>query len=92
MSTFEVGNAMTENFPPLQESNVYGVKFPGVEDGRAGMAMVTIRDEYKNADLDQIMRDLGRHTTKALPKYAVPIFVRVADELEITGTYKHKAC
>jgi acyl-CoA synthetase (AMP-forming)/AMP-acid ligase II len=80
---------MTE-FHPLQESNVYGVKFPGIEDGRAGMAMVTIREEYANADVDQLMRDLGKHTVKKLPKYAVPIFIRVAKEVEVTGTFKHK--
>lgn len=74
VSTFEVGNAMTE-FHPLQESNVYGVKFPGVEDGRAGMAMVTIREEYAKADIDQLMRDLGRHTVKMLPKVSDFFFV-----------------
>ncbi|KAI9004538.1 hypothetical protein DFJ74DRAFT_693664 [Hyaloraphidium curvatum] len=89
VSTLEVGNAMTE-FHPLQEANVYGVKFPGIEDGRAGMAMVTIREEYAGKDVDQLMRDLGKHTVKMLPRYAVPIFVRVAPEIEITGTFKHR--
>ncbi|KAI9030218.1 hypothetical protein DFJ74DRAFT_629131 [Hyaloraphidium curvatum] len=89
VSTFEVGNAMTE-FQPLQEANVYGVKVPGAEDGRAGMAMVTLRDEYKGADVEALMRELGRHTAKKLPRYAVPIFIRLADEMEITGTFKHR--
>jgi citronellyl-CoA synthetase len=30
------------------------------------------------------------HMSKALPGYAVPVFVRVTDTLEVTGTFKHR--
>jgi hypothetical protein len=33
---------------------------------------------------------LGVHLKAALPPYAVPVFVRVRSELEVTGTFKHR--
>lgn len=52
--------------------------------------MIVLKEEYQNADLNQLMRDLGKHTTSKLPRYAVPIFLRVAPVVEVTGTFKHR--
>jgi citronellyl-CoA synthetase len=54
------------------------------------MAMVVLKEEYQNADVDQLMKDLGKHTTSKLPRYACPIFIRLSNEVETTGTFKHK--
>ncbi len=51
----------------------------GVE-GRAGMAAIV--DEHHHVDLAELHRDLQ----KALPAYARPIFLRIIQEMDVTGT------
>ncbi|MCX4096049.1 long-chain-acyl-CoA synthetase [Nocardia sp. alder85J] len=63
---------------------VYGVDLPGA-DGRAGMAAVTLRP---GAGLDGAA--LAAHLYRQLPGYALPLFVRVVDELETTSTFKSR--
>jgi fatty-acyl-CoA synthase len=38
-------------------------------------------------DLD--WNKLSQHVHKNLPTYAVPLFVRKLDHIEVTGTFKH---
>lgn len=40
----------------------------------------------QSVDLEALLA----HMSKALPSYAVPVFVRVTDTLEVTGTFKHR--
>lgn len=61
---------------------VYGVAVPGCE-GRAGMAAIVDSDKL---DLD----DLAAGLSSKLPAYARPHFLRLATELDMTGTYKLK--
>ena len=61
---------------------VYGVAVPGCE-GRAGMAAIVDSDKI---DLDSLATSL----TSKLPAYARPHFLRLAAELDMTGTYKLK--
>lgn len=68
----------------ISEAVVYGVEVPGT-DGRAGMAAVTLRPD-KEFDGARLATELHR----ALPEYAVPLFVRVMDELEHTTTFKSR--
>jgi len=72
VSTAEVSEALG-SFPGIQEANVYGVEVPGF-DGRAGCAAIYIDP----AHLDSfIFNALLAHAKKKLPKYAVPVFLRV---------------
>ncbi|XP_015921094.3 long-chain fatty acid transport protein 1 [Parasteatoda tepidariorum] len=60
---------------------VYGVEIPN-NDGRAGMAAVQMKANDINCS------DLYLNLKKKLPSYALPMFIRVCDDLELTGTYK----
>ena len=64
-------------------ANVFGVKVPQSE-GRAGMVAF-------NCDLNEFEWD-GFYTfvSESLPSYAQPVFVRIIEELETTGTFKLK--
>ena len=65
----------------LTDVVVYGVEVPGNE-GRAGMAaIVGTRD---TVDLSTLPHQLSL----SLPPYAVPIFVRLIESAELTGTFK----
>ena len=68
----------------VDQAVVYGVPMPGAE-GKAGMAAVRLHDrsEFDGAGL-------AEHLRRALPVYAVPVFVRLAAELEHTSTYKSR--
>ncbi|HEX5356300.1 MAG TPA: long-chain-acyl-CoA synthetase [Aquabacterium sp.] len=69
----------------IEEAVVYGVEVPGA-DGRAGMA--AIRWDDSKGHIDGAALAAALH--KALPKYAVPLFIRVREEHEVTATFKHR--
>jgi acyl-CoA synthetase (AMP-forming)/AMP-acid ligase II len=70
----------------IEEAVVYGVEVPGA-DGRAGMA--AIRWDHSKGPLDGVA--LAEALYKALPKYAVPLFIRVKEGAhEVTATFKHR--
>jgi len=81
VSTSEVAEAITA-FPGISEASVYGVSIPGT-DGRAGMAALV-------TDRDLELGLLREHLVARLPEYARPVFVRIRDELDVTGTFKQK--
>ncbi|RDI68550.1 long-chain-acyl-CoA synthetase [Nocardia pseudobrasiliensis] len=66
----------------VTEAVVYGVDVPGA-DGKAGMAALTLRP---GVEFDG--KALAGHLADRLPAYAVPLFVRVVDELQTTSTFK----
>ncbi|RWS31035.1 Long-chain fatty acid transport protein 1-like protein [Leptotrombidium deliense] len=59
---------------------VYGVEIPKC-DGRAGMVTVCTSEAI---DFENFFVSLE----KTLPKYAIPLFVRIKDKIELTGTFK----
>lgn len=68
----------------IEEVTVYGVQIPDT-DGRAGMACIRY-----TGDLEKFpWTEYEAYVTKHLPSYAVPIFIRITNELPITGTYKY---
>jgi fatty-acyl-CoA synthase len=79
VSTLEVSEAICA-FPGVRQASVYGVAVPGT-DGRAGMAAVAV------AELDLVA--FRRHLIDSLPSYAHPLFLRIGDEIQLTGTFKY---
>ena len=73
-------------FPGVREANVYGVKVPGHE-GRAGCAAVLV-DEEGPEGFGFDWKGLARWTRERLPRYAVPVFVRVVSESAHTHNLK----
>lgn len=72
VSTAEVSLVLGQ-FPGVVEANVYGVLVPNHE-GRAGCAALFVEDDKKDSfDYGALLR----FARKRLPKYAVPVFIRV---------------
>jgi len=68
-------------FPGVRQANVYGVTIPGA-DGRAGMATLVTEHDFD-------LQALRAHLIQRLPRYAWPLFVRIRNEMEVTGTFKY---
>ncbi|MFT4907009.1 MAG: acyl-CoA synthetase (AMP-forming)/AMP-acid ligase II [Oleispira sp.] len=83
VATTEV-EAVANEYPGVEHSVAYGVEIPGT-DGRAGMAALTLKDIN---DFDT--GAFSRHLHEKLPAYAVPIFIRIREQEEITGTFKYR--
>ena len=81
VATNEVGEVLSQ-FDGVDHANVYGVPVPGT-DGKAGMAAITAGPGVDYAELYAFMND-------RLPPYAVPLFLRVQEEAETTGTFKYR--
>jgi acyl-CoA synthetase (AMP-forming)/AMP-acid ligase II len=84
VATTEVEAALGA-FEGIEEAVVYGVEIPGA-DGRAGMAAIRWRHECGPLNGAALSASLY----KSLPKYAVPLFIRVREEHEVTATFKHR--
>jgi fatty-acyl-CoA synthase len=80
VATSEVSEAICA-FPGVKHANVYGVAIPTTQ-GRAGMAALVIEDELDLARFRQ-------HLMGRLPAYARPLFLRIRDDIETTGTFKY---
>jgi len=80
VATSEVSEVIS-SFPGVKHVNVYGVKIPGTE-GRGGMAALVI-------ERDMSLPALREHLVSYLPAYARPLFLRICDEIFVTGTFKY---
>ena len=83
VSTGEV-ETVINGLDSVAESTVYGVQLPGAV-GRAGMVAIT---PTPGAELD--LDELLRHMKAELPAYAIPLFIRITETLDVTGTFKHR--
>ncbi|HTV14866.1 MAG TPA: long-chain-acyl-CoA synthetase [Acidobacteriaceae bacterium] len=80
VATTEVSAAVCE-FPGVRHAAVYGVRVPGLE-GRAGMAAMVM-------DRPIDLPAFRAHLTGRLPSYARPVFLRLRESLDVTGTFKY---
>ena len=82
MSTTEVTQQLSQAMPDIELLNVYGVPVPG-HNGQAGMAAIVMKQgrEFDGARLYAA-------ATRELPHYAVPLFVRVSEQAELTANFK----
>ncbi|MHA1729412.1 MAG: AMP-binding protein [Promethearchaeota archaeon] len=81
VATLEV-ESILNTYPSIQLCNVYGVTIPHT-DGKAGMAAIKL-EKNVNFNTDKV----SKFMVENLPMYAIPVFLRIKDELEFTGTHK----
>jgi fatty-acyl-CoA synthase len=81
VSASEAADAISD-FDGLESLNIYGVAVPNTE-GRAGMAALVMQSE---AEFDPVA--FYAHCKDRLPPYAVPLFVRLCQQAELTTTFK----
>lgn len=79
VSTTEVAEAISL-CAGVVEAIVYGVAIPGTE-GRAGMAAIVVAPDFNLIAFRQ-------HLVEQLPEYSRPLFLRVREGIEMTGTFK----
>jgi acyl-CoA synthetase (AMP-forming)/AMP-acid ligase II len=82
-ATAEVSEVLGQ-FPGITEANVYGVRLPNHE-GRAGCAAIQISPDARQT-FDYT--ELARFVRSKLPKYAVPLFLRIVENP--THIHNHK--
>lgn len=68
----------------IQEANVYGVGVPGHE-GKVGMASIILKP-----GMSLHLKNLYEHVVNYLPGYAFPRFLRLQENMEVTGTFKQQ--
>lgn len=83
VATTEVEGAFTA-VPGVEQAVVYGVQIPGA-DGRAGMAAISLAP---GAEFDPAQA--GAVLCERLPRYAVPVLIRIREAHETTGTFKYR--
>lgn len=81
VSTAELEDVINK-FPAVDLAAVYGVSIPNT-DGKAGMAAIVV-----NEPLDY--EAFYAYLEKNLPSYAIPIFIRICERLDVTHTQKIK--
>ena len=81
VATGEVAEAFS--FAGIEQANVYGVEVKG-HSGRAGMAAL-VTGSYP-LDLEA----LHAHVHASLPAYARPLFLRLQQQTDTTGTFKFR--
>lgn len=68
----------------IQEANVYGVSVPEHE-GKVGMASIILKP---GQSLD--LKSICEHCMAYLPMYSFPRFLRLQENMEVTGTFKQQ--
>ncbi|EOO02340.1 putative fatty acid transporter protein [Phaeoacremonium minimum UCRPA7] len=86
VSTAEVSQVIGLH-PAVREANVYGVQLPR-HDGRIGCAAIVFASEPDEV----VLRSLADHVRERLPKYALPVYLRLMKDtgMQTTGTNKQQ--
>ena len=84
VSTAEVAEVLGK-YPGVGEAIVYGALVPH-HDGRAGCAAVRLEENIRPETFD--WKALLEHAKSKLPKYAVPVFVRLVKDASKTDNQK----
>lgn len=80
VATIEIENVLSRILDGA-ETSVYGVEIPG-QEGKAGMAAINRKIiNFENFENEIKLK---------LPSYARPVFIRLVDQLDYTGTFKTK--
>lgn len=79
VSTAEVESVIS-NILDQRDSVVFGVEIKDCE-GRAGMA--AIEGKEGSVDMDKLLERM----MEMLPKYSIPVFVRLCSDFEVTGRF-----
>lgn len=93
VSTNEVAEVLGVH-PEVHEANVYGVALPH-HDGRAGCATIVFKNNLNasgqvSEPSPSTLESLATHSLKNLPRFAVPLFLRVTGEMQATGNNKQQ--
>jgi len=80
VSTAEVEAVISTQICQLTDVVVYGVKVPHTE-GSAGMMCIADPEKKLNVEI------LAKEIRKSLPSYAVPLFLRILDKVELTSKF-----
>uniref|UniRef100_F1KZL7 Very long-chain fatty acid transport protein n=1 Tax=Ascaris suum TaxID=6253 RepID=F1KZL7_ASCSU len=83
VSTTEV-EGILQPMKMIADVTVYGVEVPKKE-GRAGMAAVVPQNGVTS---DHLLQEIATRVSESLPSYAIPVFLRLCVEADITGTFK----
>ena len=81
VSTMQVG-FVVNSFYSVLDSNVYGVSVPFVE-GRAGMVTMSVAANFSLTEFEQYL-------VSELSVHQIPYFLRITNQLQTTGTFKHQ--
>ncbi|KAF2474302.1 acetyl-CoA synthetase-like protein [Lindgomyces ingoldianus] len=82
VSTAEVSQILGR-FPGIAEANVYGVLVPN-HDGRAGCVALRLEEDLSHFDFNAFLI----YARDRLPKYAVPVFIRLVAQSSKTDNNK----
>uniref|UniRef100_A0A914BVE0 Very long-chain fatty acid transport protein n=1 Tax=Acrobeloides nanus TaxID=290746 RepID=A0A914BVE0_9BILA len=85
VSTTEV-EAVLMPLRSVVDVTVYGVKVPGTE-GRAGMAAI-VKSPYCQLSEEEFLDEIAEKLSSTLASYAIPVFIRLCEDVDKTGTYK----
>ena len=83
VSTTEV-ESLLEDASDVTEAIVYGVEIPNT-NGRAGMASLKLNSPSESFCFTRFVSELKEST----PEYAIPVFLRINQDISLTGTFKH---
>ncbi|MBD3228738.1 MAG: long-chain-acyl-CoA synthetase [Candidatus Lokiarchaeota archaeon] len=83
VSTLELESILNSH-PAVSQSTVFGISIPHTE-GKAGMASIIL-----NPIIDFNIKEFSKYVYDVLPSYSIPIFIRICEEFEHTGTFKIK--